>query len=69
MTNREQVAWSFGFSDYDDRAVAEIVAEMLDAAGVAYLVSEDRARLEKWLGLQCDDGNNWGVLEDDNAKL
>ena len=30
MTNREQVAWSFGFSDYDDRAIAQIVSDMLD---------------------------------------
>ena len=35
MTNREQVAWSFGFFDYDDREIARIVSDMLDAAGVA----------------------------------
>lgn len=35
MTNREQVAWSFGFSDYDDREIAQIVSDMLDAAGAA----------------------------------
>lgn len=35
MTNREQVAWSFGFSDYDDGEIAQIVSDMLDAAGVA----------------------------------
>ena len=50
MTNRKQVAWSFGFSDYDDRAVAQIVSDMLDAAGVAYLDSADRARLEEGAG-------------------
>ncbi len=65
MTNREQVAWSFGFGDYDDRDVSEIVSEMLDAAGVAYLDSADQARLEKWFGLDCEpETNNWGILED-----
>ncbi len=35
MTNREQVAWSFGFSGYDDGEIAQIVSDMLDAAGAA----------------------------------
>lgn len=65
MTNREQVAWAFGFGDYNDRDVAEIVSEMLDAAGVAYLDGADQARLEKWFGLDCEpETNNWGILED-----
>lgn len=65
MTNREQVAWAFGFGDYDDRDVAEIVSEILDAAGVAYLDSADRARLEKWFGLDCEpETDNFGILED-----
>lgn len=69
MTNREQVTWSFGFSDYDDRAIAQIVSDMLDAAGAAYLDSADRARLERWLGLHCDpETNNWGVLPEDEAQ-
>ena len=35
MTNRKQVAWSFGFSAYDDGKIAQIVSDMLDAAGAA----------------------------------
>lgn len=54
MTNREQIAWAFGFSDYADSDIADIVSDMLDAANVAYLGTEDRKRIEKWLGLQCD---------------
>ena len=62
MKNREQITWSFGFGDYDDRAVAEIVSEMLDAVGV-YMDREERTRLERWMGLDCDpETNNWGVL-------
>lgn len=65
MTNREQIAWSFGFSDYDDRDIARIVSDMLDAANVAFMLQADRDRLEKWLGLDCDpETNNWGVLPD-----
>lgn len=64
MTNREQVAFSFKFEDYDDRDIAEIVSDMLDAIGV-YIDSEERARLKKWLGLHCDpETNNWGILEE-----
>ncbi len=68
MTNREQVAWSFGFSDYDDRAIAQIVSDMLDAAGVAYLDSADITQLARWLELFCDsETNNWGVLPEGGA--
>lgn len=64
MTNREQVTFSFEFGDYDNRNIAEIVSDMLDAIGV-YIDSEEQARLEKWLGLQCDpETNNWGILEE-----
>ncbi|MCI9458687.1 MAG: hypothetical protein HFE44_17235 [Oscillospiraceae bacterium] len=67
MTNREQIAWAFGFGDYDNREIARMVSDMLDAVGVAYLDSADCARLEKWLGLECEpDTNNWGVLEEEN---
>lgn len=66
MTNREQIAWSLGFSDYDDREIARIVADMLDAANVAFMLQDDRDRLEKWLRLDCDpETNNWGVLPED----
>ncbi|MDY3078844.1 MAG: hypothetical protein SOR56_01305 [Oscillospiraceae bacterium] len=64
MTNREQVTFSFEFGDYDNRNIAEIVSDMLDAIGV-YIDSEEQARLEKWLGLHCDpETNNWGILEE-----
>ena len=65
MKNREQVAWALGFSDYDDREAARTISDMLDAIGV-YLDREDRARLERWFGLDCDpETNNWGVLPED----
>lgn len=65
MTNREQIAWTFGFGDYDSRDVAQIVSDMLNAAGVAYLLQSDRYRLENWLDLECDpETNNWGELEE-----
>ena len=68
MTNREQVAWAFGFGDYDDRNIAEIVSEMLDAIGV-YIDSRERKRLEEWLGLSCDpETNNWGVLPEEGTQ-
>ena len=64
MTNREQVTFSFEFGDYDNRNIADIVSDMLDAIGV-YIDSEEQARLEKWLGLHCDpETNNWGILEE-----
>ena len=69
MTNREHVAWSFGFSDYDDGEIAQIVSDMLDAAGVAYLDSSDITQLERWLKLFCDpETNNWGVLPEDETQ-
>lgn len=68
MTNREQIAWSLGFSDYNDRDIAQIVSDMLDAADVAFMLQADRDRLEKWLELDCDpETNNWGVLPEETA--
>ena len=68
MTNREQVAWSLVLR-LRDGAIAQIVSDMLDAAGAAYLDSADRARFERWLGLHCDpETNNWGVLPEDGNK-
>lgn len=68
MKNREQVAWAFGFGDYDDRDIAQIISDMLDAANVAFLLQADRDRLEKWLGLDCcPETNNWGVLPDEEG--
>lgn len=64
MTNREQVALVFGFLDYDDSTVAEIVSEMVEAVG-SYLGVDGRRNLEKWLALECDpETNEWGTLED-----
>lgn len=66
MKNRDQIAWVLNWSEYGDHEVAGIVSEILYAAGVAFLNSADKERLEKWLGLDCDpETNNWGVLEDD----
>ena len=68
MTNREQVAWAFGFGDYEDRNIAEIVSEMLDAIGV-YIDRRERKRLEEWLGLSCDpETNNWGILPEESQN-
>ncbi len=62
MTNREQIAWSLGFCDYDNRDVAEILTEMLDAIDV-YMDKDESKRLERWLALNCDpETNNWGIF-------
>lgn len=63
MTNREQIAWALRSEIYSNRDIADIVSDMLDAADAAFLGTEDRKRIEKWMGLQCDEDNNWGVLE------
>lgn len=63
MTNREQVAWAFGHSDYDAHDLAVIVSDVLDAAHAGYMNKYDRERLAKWLELECDPKtNNWGKL-------
>lgn len=63
MTNREQVAWAFAFSDYDARDLAVIVSDVLDAAGAASMNRYDRERLAAWLDLKCDpETNNWGAF-------
>lgn len=65
MKNREQIAWAFGFDDYANSDIADIVSDMLYAAVGYYLLADERDRFEKWLGLQCDpETNNWGVLEE-----
>lgn len=64
MTNREQVALVFGFGDYDDSTVAEIVSDMVEAVG-SYLGVDGRRNLEKWISLKCDpETNEWGALDD-----
>lgn len=63
MTNREQVAWAFGHSDYSAHDLAVIVSDMLDAASAGFMNKYDRERLAKWLDLKCDpETNNWGRL-------
>lgn len=62
MTNREQVAWTFGYREYLSREVAETIRNMLGAIG-AYLDGEQFERLTEWLDLECDEDNNWGILE------
>lgn len=63
MTNREQVAWAFAFSDYNCDDLAVIVSDMLDAAHSAYMTSGDKDRLAAWLKLECDpETNEWGVM-------
>lgn len=69
MTNRKQVAWAFAFSEYDAREVAEIVADMLDAASVAYMDHHDCERLAAWLDLKCDpETNNWGTFPEPDEE-
>lgn len=62
ITNREQICATIGFGDNGDRTVAEEIARMLDAADVAFLDSEDVERLAAWMGLMCDEDNEWGKL-------
>ena len=62
MTNREQMAWAFGHSDYDALEIAKIVADMLDAVKI-YVTCGAVDRLAKWLVLECDpETNAWGTL-------
>ena len=69
MTNREQIAWSLGFCDYDNRDVAEILTEMLDAIDV-YMDKDESKRLERWLALNCDpETNNWGIPGKNGGNL
>lgn len=68
MTNREQVAWAFAFSDYDANDLAVIVSDMLDAAKASYMNRYGRERLAAWLKLECDpDTNNWGILQEEDT--
>lgn len=68
MTNREQVAWAFGASDYSAYDLAVIVDDMLDAASAGFMNKYDRERLAKWLDLKCDpETNNWGKMPDDSC--
>ncbi len=62
MTNREQLAFSLAFGDYDNKIVADILSDFADAVGGSLYF--ERENIEKWLGLECDkETNNWGELE------
>ena len=61
MTNREQIAWAIGYSEYEDSEVADMISDMVDAIGCSIYFERDR--LTEWLGLECDEYNNWGELE------
>lgn len=50
MTNREQIAFSLGCSDYSNEDVARILCDMMDKVGI-YICFKELERLEKWLGL------------------
>ena len=62
MTNREQIESSINYSEYEDREIAEVLCDMIDAiGGMSYGLKEP---LTKWLGLECDPKtNNWGELD------
>ncbi len=58
MKNREQIAWSISFSEYSDREVAEQIADMVETACGEIIFGSELDLLEKWLGLECNKGNN-----------
>lgn len=59
MTNREQLAWTLGFSEYEDKEVADIIADRLmeitdeDDCSVAVICGRDKELLTEWLGKEC----------------
>ncbi len=59
MTNREQLAWALGFSEYEDKEVADIIADRLmeitdeDDCSVAVICGKDKELLTEWLGKEC----------------
>ena len=48
MTNREQLAWALGFSEYEDKEVADIISDSLmeikdeDDCSVAVICGRDK---------------------------
>ena len=56
MTNREQLAWALGYSEYEDKEVADIIADRLmeitdeDDCSVAVICGKDKELLTEWLG-------------------
>lgn len=59
MTNREQLAWALDFSEYEDKEVADIIADRLmeitdeDDCSVAVICGKDKELLTEWLGKEC----------------
>ena len=65
MTNREQLSFALGFGDYENRDVADILSDFMWAVDS---VPPDKKDIEKWLGLECDENNNWGVLDSEEGS-
>lgn len=61
MTNREQLAFALGFSEYEDKEVADIIADCLmgitdeDDCSVAVICGKDKELLTEWLGKECEE--------------
>lgn len=59
MTNREQLAWALGCSEYEDKEVADIISDSLmeitdeDDCSVAVIFGRDKELLTEWLGKEC----------------
>ena len=63
MTNREQIEFAFNFSEYEDKEIADLICDIIEAVGgCSYGLKKP---LEKWLKLKCDPiTNNWGELDE-----
>lgn len=59
MTNREHLAVALGFSEYEDKDVADIISDSLmeitdeDDFSVAVICGRDKELLTEWLGKEC----------------
>lgn len=59
MTNREQLAFVLGFSEYEDKDIADIISDSLmeitdeDDCSVAVICVKDKKLLTEWLGKEC----------------
>ncbi len=59
MTNREQLAFALGYSEYEDKEVADIIADILmeitdeDDCSIAVICGSDKKLLTEWLGKEC----------------
>lgn len=61
MTNREQLAFAIGFSEYSDKDVADIISDTLmsitdeDDCSVAVICGNEKELLTEWLGKECEE--------------